>query len=47
MNFNELEKMTFKKDIQKLIESRNNFNGVDDCYCALIKQMMLSGTSLN
>ena len=47
MNFNELEKIAFKKDIQKLIEGRENFNGVNDCYCALVKQMMLSNTSLN
>lgn len=35
------------KEIQKLIETKDKFMEEDDCYCALIKQIFLSKSTLN
>lgn len=44
MNMNDLD---LTKEIQKLIEAREEFKGADDCYCALMKQIFLSKSTLN
>lgn len=44
MNINDLD---LTKEIQKLIETRDDFREVDDCYCALMKQIFLSKSTLN
>lgn len=47
MNFSELEKKAFEKEIKNLIETRDGFTNTDDCYCALMKQIFLSKSTLN
>lgn len=42
---NDLDLLT--KEIQNLIEIRDDFNVSDDCYCALMKQIFLSKSTLN
>lgn len=42
---NDLDLLT--KEIQNLIETRDDFNVSDDCYCALMKQIFLSKSTLN
>lgn len=44
MNMNDLD---LTKEIQNLIEAREEFKGADDCYCALMKQIFLSKSTLN
>ncbi len=47
MKVNELDKLAFEKDIKKLVEARENTNLECDCYCALMKQLFLSKSTLN
>lgn len=37
----------FTKAIKKLIETKDDFKGADDCYCVLMKQIFLSNSTLN
>ena len=36
-----------KEELVKLINTRDSFEGVEDCYCALMKQIFLSKSTLN
>lgn len=44
---NEFEKCEFQLEIKNLIRQREDFKGADDCYCALMKQIFLSKSTLN
>jgi len=47
MKLNDFEKKAFQKAIQNLFEKNCKITEPEDCYCALMKQMMLSNPSLN
>lgn len=42
-----MNELDLTKEIKNLIETREDFNGTDDCYCALMKQIFLSKSTLN
>lgn len=43
----DMNDLDLKKEIQNLVENKDNFNVADDCYCALMKQIFLSKSTLN
>lgn len=46
MNYNEFEKTALKKELENLVKCVDA-NTADDCYCALMKQIFLSKSTLN